>query len=280
LETVAQAIRRVQLELQGATDSPRLDAELLIAHVLSKSRSDVLASFPDELTPPQQTGLAALVERRAAGEPIAYIVGYREFYGHQLVVSPAVLTPRPETELLVEWALGWLVSSPDATVVDVGTGSGAIAVSVALATPPDIRVLAVDISLEALNVARDNARFLGADRVEFLPGDLLESVNPPVDLVLANLPYLRADQIDSNRDLSAEPRLALDGGDRGLELIRRLIEQLPARLAANGAAGLEIDPSQSGAVADLLQTALPDARVAIHQDLAGLDRIVTAVRQS
>jgi release factor glutamine methyltransferase len=280
LETVAQAIRRVQLELQGATDSPRLDAELLIAHVLSKSRSDVLASFPDELTPPQQTGLAALVERRAAGEPIAYIVGYREFYGHQLVVSPAVLTPRPETELLVEWALGWLVSSPDATVVDVGTGSGAIAVSVALATPPDIRVLAVDISLEALNVARDNARFLGADRVEFLPGDLLESVNPPVDLVLANLPYLRADQIDSNRDLSAEPRLALDGGDRGLELIRRLIEQLSARLAANGAAGLEIDPSQSGAVADLLQTALPDARVAIHQDLAGLDRIVTAVRQS
>jgi release factor glutamine methyltransferase len=280
LETVAQAIRRVRLELQDASDSPRLDAELLIAHIMDKSRSEVLASFPDALTEPQQIALAEVVDRRAAGEPIAYIVGYREFYGHRFAVSPAVLTPRMETELLVEWALAWLVSSPDATVVDVGTGSGAIAISLALEAPPGVRVLAVDVSSEALDVARGNAEALGEDRVELRLGDLLEPVDSRVDLVLANLPYLRSDQIDGSRDLAAEPRLALDGGDRGLVLISRLIEQLPSRLTENGAAGLEIDPSQSGTVANLLQATLRDARVAIHQDLAGLDRFVTAVRQS
>ena len=278
METVAQTIHRIQRELENATDSPRLDAELLVAHILGKSRSEVLASFPDTLTEPQRSGLATLLERRVAGEPIAYIVGYREFFGRRFAVSPAVLTPRPETELLVEWALDHLESRSEATVVDVGTGSGAIALSVALATPEQVRVLAIDISSDALEVARANAESLGANGVEFLSGDLLGPVDGPVDLVLANLPYLRPDQIEGNRDLAAEPRLALDGGAAGLELIVRLIEQLSIRLTAGGAVALEIDPSQAGTVSDRLRTVLPDARVSIHPDLAGLDRFVTAVR--
>ena len=276
--TVAEAVRRAQSQLADVSESPRLDAELLIAHLLATTRSQVLASFPDTLGRTQVDALEELVVRRIAGEPIAYIVGYREFYGRRFSVSPAVLTPRPETELLVEWAIGWLVGRPEATVVDVGTGSGAIAISVALETPSTVRVLASDVSSDALDIARSNTASLGADRVELLHGDLLESINGPVDLVLANLPYLRAEQIDGNRNLSAEPRIALDGRESGLEIIVRLISQLTAKLADHGAAALEIDPSQAGSVADALRTALADARVSIHQDLAGLDRFVTAVR--
>jgi release factor glutamine methyltransferase len=278
LLTVADAIRSAQYRLADVSDSSRLDAELLIAHLLGTTRSQVLASLPDTLLATQVDALEELVQRRIAGEPVAYIVGYREFYGRRFAVSPAVLTPRPETELLVEWAIGWLVSSPNATVVDIGTGSGAIAISVALETPSTVRVLASDVSAVALDVARRNADTLGADRVELLHGDLLEPVDGTVDLILANLPYLRADQVDGNRDLSAEPRLALDGGVGGLELIDRLIKQSPTNLAPNGAVALEIDSSQAGGVADRLRTELPDARISIHQDLAGMDRFVTAVR--
>jgi release factor glutamine methyltransferase len=276
--TVSSVVSLAQRDLARTSASARLDAELLVAHVLGVTRSQLLAAFPEQVTSGQIMDVDALVDRRMTGEPIAYIVGHREFYGRRFAVSPAVLTPRPETELLVEWALSWLASAPNATVVDVGTGSGAIAISVALETPATVRVLASDISPEALEVARRNAASLGAEAVEFLLGDLLEPIDRPVDLVLANLPYLRADQVDGNRDLVAEPRLALDGGEDGLDLIARLIDQLPSRLASGGAVALEIDPSQVNRAVQLLGGLMSTARITAHQDLAGLDRVVSAVR--
>ncbi|HEX3302989.1 MAG TPA: HemK/PrmC family methyltransferase, partial [Thermomicrobiales bacterium] len=194
------------------------------------------------------------------------------------IVTPAVLTPRPETEMLVEWAVKWLAHRTDARVVDVGTGSGAIAIGVALGTPETVSITAIDISDSALAIARKNAERLCPGRITFRHGDLLTGFDEPVDLILANLPYLRPDQIDGNFDLVAEPRIALDGGRAGLALIKRLMKQLPGHLAEGGAVALEIDPSQAEPVGLGLSDTLPGANVRVHADLAGLDRFVSAVR--
>jgi release factor glutamine methyltransferase len=279
LTTINETIRDLQRQFaESGIDTARLDAELLVGHALGISRTQILANlrdpFPDDLA----SATHALADRRLGGEPVAYILGRKEFLGRDFIVTPAVLTPRPETELLVEWAVTWLSKRPDAKVVDVGTGSGAIAIGVALNTPPTVSITAVDVSEDALAVARGNADQHCPDRISFQPGDLLSGVQGRFDLVLANLPYLRPDQIDGNRDLVAEPRLALDGGQHGLDLIDRLIGQLPDALDVSGAVALEIDPSQSIAVAERLAASLPDAAIAVHKDLAGLDRFVTAVR--
>jgi release factor glutamine methyltransferase len=279
LATVNDAIRTLQRQFAEAEiGTARLDAELLVGHALGMSRTQLLANLREPIPDAQIPAVDALADRRLGGEPVAYILGRKEFLGHDFIVNPSVLTPRPETELLVEWAIRWLSQRPDASVIDVGTGSGAIAIGVALSTPPTVSTSAIDVSEDALAVARANADRLCPGRISFRTGDLLADVQGPIDLVLANLPYLRPDQIDGNRDLVAEPRLALDGGQQGLELIDRLIGQLPGKLAASGAAALEIDPTQSAAVADRLAAALPGAAIAVHRDLAGLDRFVTAVR--
>jgi release factor glutamine methyltransferase len=178
----------------------------------------------------------------------------------------------------VEWALAWLKDNPAASVVDVGTGSGAIAIGIAVATEPAVQVTAVDLSLQALCVARANAERIVPARIGFRIADLLDDDCSQYDLIVANLPYLRADQIDGNRDLAAEPRIALDGGQDGLALIARLISLVPDRLAPGGAVALEIDPSQSSKVTALLVKAIPGAPIAVHKDLAGHDRFITAVR--
>jgi release factor glutamine methyltransferase len=279
LATVNDAIRTLQRQFAEAEiGTARLDAELLVGHALGMSRTQLLANLREPIPDAQIPAVDALADRRLGGEPVVFILGRKEFLGHDFIVNPSVLTPRPETELLVEWAIRWLSQRPDASVIDVGTGSGAIAIGVALSTPPTVSTSAIDVSEDALAVARANADRLCPGRISFRTGDLLADVQGPIDLVLANLPYLRPDQIDGNRDLVAEPRLALDGGQQGLELIDRLIGQLPGKLAASGAAALEIDPTQSAAVADRLAAALPGAAIAVHRDLAGLDRFVTAVR--
>ena len=279
MATITETIRALQRTFaEAGIDTARLDAELLIGHVLGMNRTMLLAHLRDPVPDAVIPAVQALAERRIGGEPVAYILGRKEFLGHDFIVTQAVLTPRPETELLVEWAVQWLSQRPEATVVDVGTGSGAIAVGVALNTPPTVSITAIDISDDALAVARANAERLCPERISFRKGDLLADCPGPIDLLLANLPYLRPDQIDDNRDLATEPRLALDGGQQGLELIERLIGQLSGRLATTGAAVLEIDPSQSAAVVDRLTAALADAKIAVHRDLAGLDRFVTAVR--
>ena len=256
--------------------SADLDAALLLAHLLGITRAALYARTAD---PPPEGVVAAfdaLLTRRVAGEPVAYLIGHKEFFGREFAVSPAVLVPRPETELLVSWAIAWLRARLlPARVVDVGTGSGAIAVTVARAVPT-ARVVASDISLEALRVARGNARKQGiAARIGFVRGDLLAWLGQPADLVLANLPYLTDAQMDEP-SIAAEPRLALDGGDAdGLACYRRLIPQTAARLMPGGAFAFEIDPAQAATALLLCTAAFPAARVAVHNDLAGHARLVT-----
>lgn len=266
--------------------SPRLDAEVLLRHVLGIERAALFMRSEERLSSQQAAAFADLIQRRAAGAPVAYLTGVREFMGLPFRVSPDVLVPRPETELLVEWALEWLADHPGATVVDVGTGSGAIAVSIAALTAPTWhgRVIAADVSPRTLAVAAHNrAALLSPDRharVRFIRGSLLDWCGGPVDLVLANLPYLSPDQIASNPALSAEPTLALDGGADGLTLVHELVADLPRVLSAGGAAGLELDPSQTDAVSSRPRGLFPAATVEVLTDLSGLSRHVLVQRDA
>lgn len=275
LITVAQALAWASSTLAGSSPSARLDAELLLAHTLGWSRARVLAEGRSELDVAQQARFAALIERRAALEPVAYLVGQREFYGLVFEVTPAVLVPRPETELLVERALEQARRlPPEAEIADIGAGSGAIAVALAVHLP-QARISAVDLSPEALVVAARNAARHGvADRVRLLQGDLLVPLEGPVDLLVSNPPYTVLSEIDEGVRRH-EPHLALDGGPDGLDLYRRLLAAAPPLLRPAGALLLEIGATQAEAVVALARLYFPHARVTVEQDLAGRDRVVT-----
>jgi release factor glutamine methyltransferase len=258
-------------------ESPRLDAELLLGHVLGVNRAKVLA-WPDRrLSPKQLTRFRDLVTRRAAREPLAYIIGHREFYGLDFAVDPSVLIPRPETELLVEHALRLARRSttpPD--IADVGAGSGAIAVTLAVHLP-QATIYAVDDSAQALEVAAENAHRHGvADRVHCLRGDLLEPLPHAMDLITANLPYVTMEEWDDLQPeiRDYEPRAALDGGPDGLALIRSLLAIAGPYLQPHGAILLEIGASQGDTVTALARQGFPGADVQLQQDYAGLDRLV------
>lgn len=277
--TIAAALRLGRQRLTtSATPSPGLDAEVLLRHLLGIDRTALFARLRDSIATDALTAYGALLDERARGIPVAYLVGVREFMRLPFAVGSGVLVPRPETELLVEWALAWLRARPAAHVVDVGTGSGAIALSLAHEIGPAWhgRIVATDISSAAIAVAARNRAALGLERqVEIVQGSLLSWLDYPIDLVLANLPYLRPTQIAENPDLSAEPRLALDGGEDGLELIRALLADAPRVVAAGGALVLEIDPDQRNRVVNLALTAFPGAEIGVIRDLAGFDRHVT-----
>jgi release factor glutamine methyltransferase len=220
-----------------------------------------------------------LVAARAAGRPVAYLTGTREFYGLPLATRPGVLIPRPETELLVDWALGWLARRPAATVVDVGVGTGAIplALAAALGLAWAGTIVAVDRFAEPVALAAANrTRLALPHRVELVRAHLLAWCAGPVDLITANLPYLRPDQVIGNPMLVAEPVEALVSGTDGLDLIRHLIADAPRVLRPDGAFIVEIDPSQAETVSALLRVAFPAAAVAVLPDLAGWARFVTA----
>ena len=254
---------------------PWLDAEILVAHVIKSSR-ERLHSHPERLlTVAQRARLHRLTSRRAARVPVPYLVGEREFYGHMFRVTPAVLIPRPSSELLVELAVEWLNAHPSARrVIDLGTGSGAVAISVAKAVPR-VRIEARDVSARALRVAAENiAHHRLRGRITIVKGNLLRGAKP-ADVILANLPYIpEALRRVRPKELDYEPALALDGGKDGLTLIRTALAQAPAVAKSSGLVLFECDPAQTRRIVRLAQGHWPTAEVSVHKDLAGLDRVV------
>ena len=268
---LARAARR--LAALDETD-PRLEAELLLAHLLERPRSHLHAWPGNPLPEQQETAYHALVERRLAGEPLAYLTGEREFWSLSLRVTPDTLVPRPDTELLVELALELIPPRASWRIADLGTGSGAIAAAVAHERPA-CRVIATDRSAAALAVARDNFERLGLGTVECLQGDWLEPLagRPPSDLILSNPPYVAAaDPHLQTPELQHEPLSALVAGDDGLSAIRRIAEQAPAHLRAGGRLLLEHGFQQGAAVRRILRQA-GFGQIGTHRDLAGNERV-------
>jgi release factor glutamine methyltransferase len=276
-DRVDQALAWARAVLARACDSEPSDARVLLMHVLDVSHAALIAHPERALAPARAAAYRALVERRAAGEPVAYLTGTRAFYGRAFAVTPSVLIPRPETEHLVDAALAWAHGRHGLRIVDVGTGSGIIAVTLA-AHLPGAQVWAVDVSAEALHTAQNNARRHGVfERIAFKAGDLLEplaAARQRADLIAANLPYIPSDELDGLAVVRHEPRGALDGGPDGLASIRRLLSQAPGVLASPGLLLLEIAADQGAPVKALAQGAFPGAQIAILPDYAGHDRIV------
>ena len=276
--TIAQALAWAAGLLGQAGPTPRLDAELLLAHALGWPRARLLAEGRAPLDAEHLRAFELLVERRRALEPVAYLTGHKEFFGRDFLVDRRVLVPRPETELLVDLALvrarQLAADQQPIVVADIGAGSGCIAVTLALELPA-AEVLAVDLSPGALEVARANAERYGvAGQLRLLQGDLLAPLGTPVKLLVSNPPYTVLAAIDENVRRH-EPRLALDGGPDGLDLYRRLLADAPARLRPGGSLLLEIGADQAAAVAALARAAFPAGRIGVHRDLAGLDRVIT-----
>lgn len=269
------------LKRKGA-ESPRLDAEVLLAHVLDYRRVELYTHYEDEVGPIARARFRDLVRRRADGAPVAYLVGRKEFFSLPLAVSPAVLIPRPDTETVVVEFLGLLKEQQAPRAVDVGTGSGAIALACAR-EHKTARLIALDLSAKALDVALANAETLGlTDRVEFRQGDLLEPVvtEAPFDAILSNPPYIPTDAITTLepgvRDY--EPHLALDGGEDGLRVVARLIDQAVPLLKPGGHLILEIGSDQEAPVRALI-AAHPELELApTVRDAANHPRVVRAAK--
>jgi release factor glutamine methyltransferase len=276
--TIGAALVGLPPRLSKHSDTPELDAQVLLAHLLGKPRSWVLAHTEAPLTRERCTALEGLAARLEAGEPLPYVLGRWEFFGLDFELTPDVLIPRPESELLVEQALAWLAAKPDMgrppRAVDIGTGSGCLAVTLAMRAP-GVRVAATDLSPAALEVARRNAvRHAVAERIEFSCCDLFPGPSGDFDLVLANLPYIPTRLLQKLPVFMREPTLALDGGGDGLRIIRRLLTEAPDRMAPGGLLLLEIASGQGPSVLSLACDSFTQAEIHLHKDLAGHDRLV------
>jgi len=282
--TLAEALRCAAKHFAALqvleTADPRLEAELLLQHVLGFDRTQLYQRLRDEIAPDREAAYHDLVWRRLCGEPTSYIIGRAHFCDIELAVAPAAAIPRPETELLVEEASALaserLQDAPSLTIVDVGTGCGAIALALATRLP-SAQIIATDISPAALALAQGNAERLGlASVVRFLCGDLLEPLEQPVDIVVANLPYVRSDEWERLpvEIRCYEPREALDGGPDGLRVIERLLRRAPPLLRSGAALLLEIGYDQGPPVVALASEVFPQAAIEVKKDLASLDRLV------
>ena len=251
---------------------------MLLGHVLGRTRTWVLAHPEAHLSSDQEHALRDALTRLEAGQPLAYVLGNWEFYGLVFFITPDTLIPRPETELLVEHALSWSrTRTKRLRMADIGTGSGCIAISLAL-TASNIHILGCDISLMALHVAKANANRHGVSgKVDFVQCDLLPPVKVQFDLICANLPYIPTETLHSLKVYQKEPALALDGGEDGLVQIRRLLNEAETALAPGGLLLLEIEASSGAAVHSLAREAFPKADVLVLPDLAGRDRLVSVL---
>jgi release factor glutamine methyltransferase len=263
--------------LQGASDSPRADASLLLSHVLRRNREWVSAHDDAAVLQDLADSFTSLCRRRARGEPVAYLVGSAYFYGREFTVNDSVLIPRPETEHLIDEARA-RIGHESMRVLDVGTGCGAIACTIAAETGAIVD--ATDFSRQAIALATQNARHLGVtDRCRFHVGDLAQPVwNDRFDLIVANLPYILTQNLPQPPDpVSFEPRQALDGGPTGLTLYERLVPTIPSLINEGGMVLLEAAPPTIEKLATLLRRALPNFTVSVGNDYAGLARYLKAI---
>ncbi|GAA4720631.1 peptide chain release factor N(5)-glutamine methyltransferase [Brevibacillus fulvus] len=288
LYTIQEALQWASSFLREAgTKDPRFEAELLLRHCLDMNRTTFLASLHERMAADALERLETLCKRRAAHEPIQYMLAEQEFYGRPFSVGPGVLIPRPETEILIEqillradqlWPAGEALQ-----VTDVGTGSGAIALTLACERP-DWQVTTIDLSAEAIAIAKRNSKRLGVDeRVRFLQGDLLSPIlqsGEQMDILVSNPPYIPSEDVDElDREVrDFEPRLALDGGEDGLDCYRQLCAQLPQILRPKALVGFEVGIYQAPVVADLLRASGAIDQVCVVADLAGIERVVLGWR--
>lgn len=265
-----------ELMKTGSLDA-KLEAEVLLRHVLKIDRAAMFRDLDEDISMEDSSNIASLVKRRIKREPLAYITGVKEFYGLPFVVSEDVLIPRQETELLVDAAIVQAKSlgKNEISIVDVGTGSGAIAVSLALNIPTS-SIIAVDISEAALAIADDNRRTHGLySRIKLRRGNLLEPIIDKIDILVSNLPYIRSDKLTSlQEEVLREPVVALDGGYDGLELIKRLLFQAVDKMSNPGVILFEIDPDQASEAVKLCQQFFPSAITTVLKDLSNNERAV------
>ncbi len=274
--TLKQVFGRARgiLTANNIEDAP-LECELLLRHALGINRVQLYVDLNEELNPEQEETFWNLIKRRLNGEPTAYIAGHREFYGLDFYIDASVLIPRPESELLVEKALNLAQNRRVSTIAEIGTGCGAIAISLAL-NLPQTKIYATDISAPALKVALFNCQKHGvADKIFLLQGNMLEPLPEPVDLIIANLPYVKESELSQMPWASFEPQLALNGGSDGLEKICQLGSQVSGKLCPEGCLFLEIGQGQRETVTTLLCNLFPSARVEVTPDLSDIDRVVS-----
>jgi release factor glutamine methyltransferase len=271
--TIGSALRWARNAL-APSSTASLDAALLLGHVVGRERSWVLAHDEQLLSADGESRFGELIAHRATGVPVAYLRGYCEWFGLKLHVTPEVLVPRPETEQLVEETIRLARDHDAGCLVDVGTGSGAIAVQLARSLP-DTKIFGIDSSSCALEVARRNAATVGvSDRIGWLEGNLLEPLEAAPDMIVANLPYLSdSSMTELDRDVRHEPLSALYGGPDGLDLYRQLFQQRQLR-GWSGPVVMEIDPRQASNLTALVQETFSETHVRVLQDYAGRDRIV------
>lgn len=274
--TLKQALQQARDILQSHNiEKPSLTAEVLLRHILKFNRVQFYQSMDYEINPTQANSLHSLLSRHLDGEPVAYLTGHKEFYGYDFLVDNRALIPRPETELLVEKTLELVKHHGTVTIADIGTGCGAIAISLAL-NLSQVKIYATDISAIALELATLNFRqYRVLDKICLLQGNLLEPISEPVDIIVANLPYVKEGDIAKSRSLGFEPRLALDGGLDGLEKIRHFCAQTVDKVKSGSSILLEIGEGQSGEVISLLKNCFPIGSINVFKDFREVERVVS-----
>lgn len=272
--TVREALKRASSFMESLEDG-RFLAEIIVRHVLGWDRTRLFLGMEDRVSEQQWSEMEQMVQKRLQGIPVQYLIGEQEFYGLSFRVNPSVLIPRPETEILVEQVLQRRDPAASLTVADIGTGSGAIAVS--LAVHSQWKIFAVDIAQESLDTAQENSQIHGVDKkIAFLKGDLLDPVAQPVDILVSNPPYIPSrDVLELDVQVKDhEPMRALDGGEDGLDFYRRICQGLPQVLRPDGLVAFEVGMGQARDVEQLLLASGVISRTEVIEDLAGIQRIV------
>jgi len=270
--TLKQALVKACDALDTAgIENARLEGEILLRYVLNLDRTQLYLNLNKTITTRQKKVLFSLVRFRLSGQPSAYIIGVKEFYGYEFNVDGRVLIPRPESELLVEKALEIAKNFEYPVIADIGTGSCAIAISIALKMP-EAKIYAIDISKEALEVALRNCwKHSVADRVTLIEGNLLEPLPEAADIIIANLPYVKQGDIPRK---TCEPVIALDGGKNGILHIERLLSKVAYKLRPGGSLLIEIGLGQAEGITEKINLLYPDSKVEILKDLAGIERVI------